>query len=127
MKNKYLLNYDLELKKNISEITSISIDVDYEVVKNKVFGEFTIEGTYKSHGLSMNQDDFYKDIEFTQYIDEDGDPDTVTLEITNFEYVINANVICASIEYVINYNKMIKEYDDMEEIAEHMSDLGLMI
>lgn len=115
MKEKLNLKYDAELKKNISEVTSISIDNDYDIEDNLINGYFEVTGTYKSHGLSLNQDNFNFKVPFEYELDDDINPDTIKLDILDFTYNIDSNYLCVDITYLLEGESIENNFDDLEE------------
>lgn len=91
------------LNKNIAEITSISLDYDYKIKDNKINGTFDIEGTYKSHELSMNTNDFSNKLPFIYELNNDCNIETVKLNVKDFTYEIDANALNIIIDYEISY------------------------
>ena len=127
MKENIILKHDEELKKSISEITSISLDMDYDIEDNIVFGDFEICGTYKSHGLSLNQDNFNFKIPFEYNLETNVDESTVKVDVTDFTYTIDSNKLCVDINYKIEGTKKEITFMDKEEfnkfLDEHEVDL----
>lgn len=117
MKESINLTFDKELGKSISEVTSISLDTDYEINDEEITGKFLIEGTYKSHGLCLNQEDFIFTVPFSYEIKDNMDSDTLKIEVTDFTYSIEADKLCLDIEYDVLYEE-IKEEEEEEDFAE---------
>ena len=127
MKENIILKHDEELKKSISEITSISLDMDYDIEDNIVSGDFEICGTYKSHGLSLNQDNFNFKIPFEYNLETNVDESTVKVDVTDFTYTIDSNKLCVDINYKIEGTKKEITFMDKDEfnkfLDEHEVDL----
>lgn len=58
MRELIKLNKSLEFSNNIAEITSISLECNYEANPDKAIGDFLVEGSYRSHEVSLNQENF---------------------------------------------------------------------
>lgn len=126
MKESLNLKYDAELKKNISEITSISLENDYEIIDLEVKGNFIVEGTYKSHGLSLNQDSFNFKVPYSYKTEGRVDEDSIRVSVSDFTYTIESNTLCLDISYDITYEEE-TNFDDLEEfnrfLDEHEVDI----
>lgn len=117
MRENLNISYEKKLGKSISEVTSISLDTDYDVNEKELAGKFVIEGTYKTHGLCLNQEEINFNIPFTYEIKEEADIDTVKLEVTDFTYNISSDTLCVDIDYDILYDE---KNDDDEEYLEEL-------
>ena len=103
MKENKNLKKNLVFENTISEITSISLDYDYRVEGNKVLGNFIIDGTYKSHELSLNTDEFEFKIPFEISIEENrSDP---KIEVEDFTYLIDKDTLGIEIDYDIEWKE----------------------
>lgn len=117
MKENLNLTYDKRLGKSISEVTSISLETDYDVNETSVIGKFTIEGSYKTHGLCLNQEEINFDIPFEYPLKEDTLVDSVKVEVTDFTYNIEADTLCVNIDYEVIYDlEEISDEKDLEEL-----------
>ena len=109
------IKHEETLKKSISEVTSISIDIDYDIEGYFVEGEFNINGTYKSHGLSLNQDTFNFKIPFSHRVEDNIVSESIKTEIEDFTYTIDAYDLCLDITYKITGEEKQEDFDDLEE------------
>ena len=77
---------EIEFNTNISEITKISLEHDYNVNDGVILGNFYISGEYKTHPVSVNTDRFNYTLPFTVDISEDINRDTIEFNIEDFTY-----------------------------------------
>lgn len=112
---KKLINFtdDIEFRNNIYEISSISLEREFEATENDISGTFIITGSYRGHEISLNQESFTKKIPFSYHFEEPMDKETITMEVDDFTYEIDQNKLCVDIEYEIEGDKMI--FDDERE------------
>lgn len=108
---KELVNFsgELEFRNNIFEISSISLESEYDVCPDKVSGTFLVSGSYRGHEISLNQETFSKKLPFEYVFKDKMLEDTVCLEVKDFTYEIDQNKVSVSIEYEIRGEKMIFE------------------
>lgn len=112
---KKIINFtdDIEFRNNIYEISSISLEREFEATENDISGTFIITGSYRGHEISLNQESFTKKIPFSYHFEEPMDKETITMEVNDFTYEIDQNKLCVEIEYEIEGDKMI--FDDERE------------
>lgn len=112
---KKIINFtdDIEFRNNIYEISSISLEREFEATENDISGTFIITGSYRGHEISLNQESFTKKIPFSYHFEEPMDKETITMEVDDFTYEIDQNKLCVDIEYEIEGDKMI--FDDERE------------
>lgn len=112
---KKIINFtdDIEFRNNIYEISSISLEREFEATENDISGTFIITGSYRGHEISLNQESFTKKIPFSYHFEEPMDKETITMEVDDFTYEIDQNKLCVEIEYEIEGDKMI--FDDERE------------
>lgn len=99
MKSVIPFSKEIVFKTNIAEISSISLEHNYNVVNDSIKGDFVVTGEYKSHELSVNKEDFKYSLPFNIDIDEDIDKETIKMEIEDFTYEFNADILTVKIEY----------------------------
>src|SRR5574344_21960 len=109
MKKIVPFSKQLEFKKEVHEIVSISIDHNLKKLENLVKGEFDISGTYKINELSLNTDPFTFKVPFDINFDKKYDISNCNIEIDNFYYELEENKLIVNIEVLV---------DDIEEIEE---------
>lgn len=90
----------IEFKTNISEITKMSLEHDFNVNDGVVLGNFYISGEYKVHEVSINKDVFNYTLPFTVELRDDIKKDTLEFNIEDFSYdVVDNKTLKVNIEY----------------------------
>src|SRR5574344_2919042 len=115
MKKIVPFSKQLEFKKEVHEIVSISIDHNLKKLENLVKGEFDISGTYKINELSLNTDPFTFKVPFDINFDKKYDISNCNIEIDNFYYELEKNKLIVNIEVLVDD---IEEIEEREELAE---------
>ena len=91
---------EIEFKTNISEITKMSLEHDFNVNEGVVLGNFYISGEYRAHPVSVNTDPFNYTLPFTVELRDDIDLNTLEFNIEDFSYDIkDDNKLKVNIEY----------------------------
>ncbi len=78
----------IDFKTNISEITKMSLEHDFNVNDGLVLGNFYVSGEYRSHEVSVNTEPFKHTLPFTVELREDINKDTLEFNIEDFSYEI---------------------------------------
>ena len=78
----------IDFKTNISEITKMSLEHDFNVNDGLVLGYFYVSGEYRSHEVSVNTEPFKHTLPFTVELREDINKDTLEFNIEDFSYEI---------------------------------------
>ena len=119
MKNIIPFKKDVIFKTNISEITSISLEHTLSIEKEKISGDFIINGEYKISDNSSTVEPFDLKIPFEISLDERFDTDKATLDIDDFFYeIINNSVLSLSIDVLVDNNgNIIKEVNRCTYLA----------
>lgn len=120
MKELVNFNGELEFRNNIFEISSISLESEYEVCPDKISGVFLVSGSYRGHEISLNQETFNKKLPFEYNFKDKMIEDTVSLEVKDFTYEIDQNKVSINIEYEIKGEKMI--FEDEREFDKFLED-----
>ena len=120
MKELVNFNGELEFRNNIFEISSISLESEYEVCPDKISGVFLVSGSYRGHEISLNQETFNKKLPFEYSFKDKMIEDTVSLEVKDFTYEIDQNKVSINIEYEIKGEKMI--FEDEREFDKFLED-----
>lgn len=115
MKEIIKLNKSIELKENISEITSISLESIYNSSEFGIDGTFDLTGTYKNL-YDDNDISFEEKIPFTYDFLVDIDLESINITIEDFTYDIDKNMLNIHVDYEVEFNKIIN--DRIEEIPE---------
>ena len=127
MKNIIPFKKDVIFKTNLSEITSISLENTLSIEKNKVSGEFIINGEYKVSDKSTSVDPFEIKLPFEIVIDDRYDSSSAVVDIDDFYYeIVNDNVLSISIDVLIDKlkDKPIVELDDLVEVEKNVEILN---
>ena len=102
---------ELPFKTKVSEITSISLEREINVLEDAVItGVFHITGDYKMNEGSINREEFSFDLPFDITLDPRYDIDSVKSDIEDFYYdVINEDTLKVNIDLYIDGEKEIKQ------------------
>ena len=116
---KKIINYENEIsiEDNVASITSISLECSYNENRNNVDGVFLIEGSYKTHELSLNKKDFRYELPFNNELENFKD-ETAHVEIEDFTYELEDNTLKVNIDYELSY----EEAEEIEEIQEEFNE-----
>lgn len=121
MSEAFEITREFLFKTNIHEITSISIEYNYDIVGSNIEGEFDITGDYRLHEISINKEDFSFKIPFTHEIKENIDLDSVELEITDFTYDFkNGDELSVHVEYIVTGEQSTIEFTDEKSLNEFL-------
>ena len=91
---------EISFKTNISEITKMSLEHDFNINDEVVLGNFYISGEYRSHEVSVNTDSFNFTLPFSVTYREDLIKETLEFNIEDFSYeIINNNRLKVYVEY----------------------------
>lgn len=128
MRENLNLKHTIDLKHTISEVTSISLENDYQVKDSNIIGTFKIEGMYKTHGLSLNQEEINIEIPYNYEINDRIEKDTIKVDVIDFNYSIEATNIEIDIDYIVEADEVaLDDFDDIEEfdrfLKEHEVDV----
>lgn len=108
----------IEFKTNISEITKMSLEHDYNVNEGAVLGNFYISGEYRVHEVSINQDPFKYTLPFTVELRDDIKKETLEFNIEDFSYeVIDHKCLKVNIEYSLQA-EVVETEDLFERVNE---------
>ena len=119
---------ELPFKTKVSEITSISLERELEVLDDGIVsGVFHITGDYKMNEGSINREKYSFDLPFDITLDPRYDINTVNADIEDFYYdVINEDTLKVNIdlfieaEYLPEEPKVVEEIDVTEEETDNM-------
>lgn len=91
---------EITFKTNISEITKMSLEHDFNINDDVVLGNFYISGEYRSHEVSVNTDPFNYTLPFSVDYSDDINKESLEFNIEDFSYsIINNNTLKIYIEY----------------------------
>ena len=114
---------EIPFKTNISEVTKMSLEHDFNVNDEVVLGNFYISGEYRSHDLSVNVDPFNYTLPFSVSYPDNLIEDSLEFNIEDFSYeIINNNTLKVSIEYSlkgeVRSDELFEKVDDSEFASE---------
>ena len=113
MNESFIIDREFLFKTSIHEITSISLEDNYDINGSNIEGEFIISGDYRLHEISINKEDFSFKVPFKHEIRRNINLDSIELEITDFSYDFkNEDELAVHIEYIINGEEGIIEFAD---------------
>ena len=110
---------EIEFKTNISEITKMSLEHDFNVNDGVVLGNFYVSGEYRVHEVSVNKEPFKYTLPFTVELRDDIKKDTIEFNIEDFSYdIIKNNTLKVNIEYSLTGEIEEKEETVYERVDE---------
>lgn len=118
MKSIIPFTKELDFKTKVSEITSISLEREFEVNTSSIEGSLYVSGDYKSHEVSANVTPFNFKIPFTIEIPDNLVEESITLEISDFAYEMEENSkIKVSIELELSGEEKEEEEEPEDEVT----------
>ena len=121
MKNIIPFSKELDFSTKLSEITSISLEREFEVHNTSIDGNLFVTGDYKSHEVSANLIPFSFKIPFSIEIPDNIIEDSICLEISDFAYdLLGDSKIKVNIELELCGEEKVDEEqpDDMDILEE---------
>ena len=102
---------DIDFKKKVSEITSISLEHEIKVEDGLLKGNFIVSGDFKSHEVSVNKEAFSYILPFEIDLADNINPDTIEFMIEDFTYeIVDNSILRVNIDFnVIGSVNEIKE------------------
>ena len=131
MKEIIPLKKDVIFKTIIGEICNISLDYDYKIDNDLVNGCVDVSGSYRMTEASVLEEDFFYSVPFSISISKNVKKDTINIEIDDFKYSINKDVLSLSIDLCLNCDEdeSIYKEDNMEidnPVDEYFNDVDLL-
>lgn len=121
MNEVFVIDREFLFKTSIHEITSISVEQDFDIDASICKGNLIISGDYRLHEISINKEDFSFKIPFSHDIRSNINLDTIDLEITDFDYEFsNGDELKVHIEYIVKGEEALMEFDDEEKLQEFL-------
>lgn len=121
MNEVFTIDREFLFKSTIHEITSISIEHNYDINGSNLEGEFIISGDYRLHEISINKEDFSFKIPFTHEIRSNVNLDTIDVEITDFSYDFNnGDELTVHVEYLVKGDEAVLEFSDEDKLNEFL-------
>lgn len=112
---------EIELKTNVDEITSISLDKSFRGLENnELSGSFDLYFEYKENDISVDSKEYSEIIPFNIDIDTKYDASSATIDIDDFYYEIDDNRVILHIDVLIDglsykeeeVNNIVLKHDD---------------
>ena len=117
-------NKEIEFKTMINKITSISLEHTLLVEDDSIRGDLIVSGTYKQTEASQIENPFSYKIPVDIEIDDKYNLEDITIDIDNFTYDINDNVLKLNIDILLD-NLKLKEPKKEDSMIETLDDLFL--
>jgi len=128
MNEVFTINREFLFKSSIHEITSISLEHNYDINGSYVEGEFIVSGDYRLHEISINKEDFSFKIPFKQKIASNINLDTVDVEITDFNYDFkNEDELEVHIEYTVTGEEGVIEIESEETLDKFLENPNIEV
>ena len=115
MKEIIPIKKDIIFKTKIGELNNISLDHDYKINEDAVTGTVAISGTYKMTEASVIEEEFYYTIPFEVAISKRIDKDTIKIDIDDFKYTIEKDILKVNIELELSCEEIREEEPIKEE------------
>ena len=117
---------EIPFKSNISEITKMSLEHEFNVNDGVVLGNFYISGEYRVHEVSINREPFNYTLPFTVELRDDIKKDTLEFNIEDFSYDVSGKLLKVNIEYSLKAeveedNDTLFERVDEEELESELA------
>ncbi|MBQ6285922.1 MAG: LysM peptidoglycan-binding domain-containing protein [Bacilli bacterium] len=117
MKQIIPLKKDILFKSKIGSLSNLNLDHDYKINDDIVNGTVALSGTYKMTEASVVEDDFFYTIPFSIAISDRIKKDTIQIEIEDFKYEIEKDILKVNIELELTC-----EENETEEVKDDVSD-----
>ena len=116
------LKKDIIFKTRIGEITNISLEHDYKINNDIVEGLVEVSGSYKMTEASVNYEEFLYTIPFSIALSKKIKEESLKIEIDDFKYKFNKDVLSVNIELLLSCEEMEEEVFNMEEFFDKKDD-----
>lgn len=123
MNQVYILDRDFLFKSKIYEITSISVEQNFEVNASNIYGDFIVSGSYRLHEISINKEDFSFKVPFKHELPSNINLDTVKLDISDFNYNFNnLDELSVHIEYIVTAEEGVKVFESEDKLDDFLNE-----
>ena len=123
MNQVYTLDRDFLFKSKIYEITSISVEQNFEVNASNIYGDFIVSGSYRLHEISINKEDFSFKVPFKHDLPSNINLDTVKLDISDFSYNFNnLDELSVHIEYIVTAEEGVKVFESEDKLDDFLNE-----
>lgn len=110
---------------NLFEITSISLEHNYEIKNHNVIGNFIVSGEYRNFSTSLNTVEFNKSVPFTIDILDKYDISNLKIDIDDFNYEIEDNKqLIVNIDIVLDNLEEINDCVEKEDKRDLIDDIN---
>lgn len=106
---------DIQFKTKIGELTDISLDYDYKINNDLIEGTLDVSGTYKLTEASILQEEFYHSIPFSIAITKQIQKDTIKLEIDDFKYKYDKDILSIDVSMMLNFEEIKEEVEIIDD------------
>ena len=124
MKKIIPFNKDITFKGNIKEIISIALDDDLTLKgENKIVGNFYIKGEYREENEALTLEKYSYKLPVEIEISDQYDTYDATIDIDDFMYEVNKNILSVSIKVKIDNiekKESINVINDREELKDEI-------
>ncbi len=120
MNEVFTVEKEFLFKNKIYEITSMSIEYNFDIIGSNCKGEFILSGDYRLHEVSINKEDFSFKFPFNVEINSNINLDSVEVEITDFSYGFNEDVLTAYVEYIVRGEQSLIEFAEETDLEEFL-------
>ena len=124
MQRNIPLQKNIDFNNSFEKITYINIEHDYKIYDSSIVGTFSINGKYRKTEASLIDEDFSFNVPFDIELSDLVDTNTVSLEISDFNYsIVSNNQILINVDLVLNYEE--KENDRNENLETILNSLDM--
>ena len=117
MKEIIPLKKDIVFNTKIGEITDINVEHDYKIKDDLIEGNVSVSGSYKMTEASVIEEEFFYKIPFGVAIPKNINRDTIKIEIDDFKYEINKDILNVNVDLEFSCEEeIINNYENEEEL-----------
>lgn len=131
MKQVIPFRKELNFNTSIEEINSISLEHNLTLTRDNVIsGEFIVSGQYKEKETSIDLKDFSYSIPFDIDIDDDYDTTNVKVDIEDFYYEIEDDILRVNIEVLVDgleYREIVIEEEDNLDFEDDLREVDTIM
>lgn len=103
MKQIIPYNENIVFKTKIAEVSSISLEHEFNVDSQEINGDFIVSGDYKAHDVSANKDPFLYRLPFSITMQDNFDMETLEFEVRDFTYdIVDEDTLSVHIEFSVD-------------------------
>lgn len=122
MKQIIPLKKDITFKSTIGDLSNLNLDHDYKINDDIISGTVAISGTYKMTEASVVEDDFYYTVPFSIAISNRIKKDTIKIEIDDFKYEIEKDILKVNIDLLLTCDENEEEVENDLNIDNYIDD-----